>query len=97
MSLVKDMHNPAIDNLIQSCYVHKYDKLEWIPYSQITSIKPTQMDNVYYAIRKQTGDNDEVKETMIMLLLLGNDEICTPTLVSEFARIYTVKVDITVR
>src|SRR5205085_5327700 len=26
----------------------------------------------------------------IMLLLLGNDEICTPTLVSEFARIYSL-------
>src|SRR6185312_11411690 len=31
-----------------------------------------------------------VKETMIMLSLLGNDEICTPTLVSEFARIYSL-------
>src|SRR6185312_2067717 len=29
-------------------------------------------------------------ETMIMLSLLGNDEICTPTLVSEFARIYSL-------
>src|SRR6185312_15090625 len=31
-----------------------------------------------------------VKETMVMLLCLGNDEICTPTFVSEFARIYSL-------
>ena len=35
-------------------------------------------------------DNDKVDETTIMLLSLGSSEECTPTLVSEFARIYSL-------
>ena len=85
------VNNPAIDNLVQSCYyVYQYDKLEWIPWSEITDIESSQIDNVYYAIRKQTRNDGEVKKTMIMLRSLGNNEICTPTLVSEFARIYSL-------
>src|SRR6185369_1760728 len=45
-------------------------------------------DNFYYAIHKHTLYG-EVKKT-IMLSLLGNSEECTPTLVSEFARIYSL-------
>src|SRR6185437_5599562 len=44
-----DMHNPVIDNLIQSSLPNEYDKLEWIPCSQITGIKPTQISTVHYA------------------------------------------------
>ena len=78
MSLV-----PAIDNLVQSSLESKdkYLRLEWIPCSEFINIEPTQIDNVYYASR------NGVKT---MLLCLGNDEICTPTLLSEFARIYSL-------
>src|SRR6185437_11603116 len=90
MSLVLETCTP-IDNLIQSSLSpESKHKLEWIPCSQITNIKPTRIDNVYYAIRKQTEDNDQVKETTITLILLGSNEECTPTLVSEFARIYSL-------
>ena len=87
------VNNPAIDNLVQSSYVdkYKYYTLEWIPQSQITDIEPTQIDNVYYAIRKQIL-NGNFYETTIMLLLLGSSEECTPTLVSEFARIYSLPI-----
>ena len=83
MSLVPAVNNPAIDNLVQSSLESedKYLRLEWIPCSEFINIKPTQIDNVYYASR------NGVKR---MLLCLGNDEICTPTLVSEFARIYSL-------
>src|SRR6185503_9781503 len=87
MSLVLETYTP-IDNLIQSSLSpESKHKLEWIPCSQITNIKPTQIDNgnVYYAIRKQA-----VKETTIVLLCLGSSEECTPTLVSEFAKIYSL-------
>src|SRR6185312_3105768 len=82
----------TIDDLIQSSLESKdeYLRLEWIPCSEITNIEPTQIDNVNYAIHKRTLDEGGVEETMIMLSLLGNDEICTPTLVSEFARIYSL-------
>jgi len=87
MSLVpgiKDMHNPAIDNLVQASL-----RLEWISHEEITDIKPTQVDNVYNATRKYTLDDGEVKE-MITLLCLGNSGECTQILVSEFARIYSL-------
>ena len=90
MSLVLETCTP-IDNLVQSSLSpESKHKLEWIPCSQITNIEPTQMDNVYHAIRKRTGDNDQVRETTIMLLCLGSNDECTPTLVSEFARIYSL-------
>ena len=84
--------NPVIDNLVQSSLEseNKYLRLEWIPYEEITSIKPTHIDDVHYAIYKRTLDEGGVKETSIILLLLGNGEICTPTFVSEFARIYSL-------
>ena len=93
MSLTSEVvNNPAIDKFIQSS-LESEDKslrLEWISCSEFTDIEPTQIDNVYYAIRKQTRNDGEVEETTIMLLSLGNNEICTPTLVSEFARIYSL-------
>src|SRR6185369_15582521 len=73
-----------IDNLIQSSSESKY-KLEWIPYEEIRDIKPTQNDNVHCAIRKQTYGDDK-----LMLLLLGSSKECTPTLVSVFARKYSL-------
>ena len=78
------VNNPAIDSLIQSSLESEY--LEWISYEEITDIKPTPTDAIYYASRKQP--DGKVKETM--LLRLGNSEECTPTLVSEFARIYSL-------
>ena len=80
------VNNPAIDNLVQSSLEseNNYLKLEWIPHSQITDIESSQIDNVYYAIRKHAY------EEKIMLLCLGNSEECTTTLVSELARIYSL-------
>src|SRR6185312_3367077 len=83
MSLVKDIQNTVTDNLIAT------SSLQWIPYSQITDIKSSQIDNVCYGILKQTNDG-RVYEKKIMLLWLGHDEMCTPTFVSEFARIYSL-------
>ena len=85
--VVKDIHNPAIDNLIQFSLEseNKRLSLEWIPCSEITDIKSTPIDAVHYAIRKKTFN-----ETLITLISLGNSEECTPTLVSEFARIYSL-------
>ena len=80
MSLVDN--NPAIDGLIQASLESDNKNLKWIPHSQITDIEPTQINNVYCAIY---DDDDKV-----MLLLLGSSEECTPTLVSEFARIYSL-------
>src|SRR6185312_2333912 len=95
MSLASGVvNNPAIDNLVQSSLESEYEylilRLEWIPYEEITDIKPTQIDNVYNAIRKYTLGNGTGVESMIILLCLGNSEECTPTLVSEFARIYSL-------
>src|SRR6185503_9666528 len=90
MSLVLEACTP-IDNLIQSSLSpQSKHKLEWIPCSQITNIESTRIDNIYYAIRKQTEYYNRVEETTIMLLCLGNSKECTPTLVSEFARIYSL-------
>src|SRR6185312_16908843 len=83
--------DPAIDNLVQSSLESEHDlRLEWIPYSQITDVESSQIDNINCAIHKCTKDDGTVKERMILLLLLGNDEICTPTFVSEFARLYSL-------
>src|SRR6185312_7682604 len=81
------VNNPAIDNLVQSSLEdeNKYLRLEWIPYSQITDIEPTQTNNVRYAIHELKYRDDK-----IMLLLLGSSEECTPTFVTEFARIYSL-------
>ena len=83
MSLFKDVQQRAIDNLIQSSLESEY-KLAWIPCSQITSIEPTQIDNVYYAIHVYYGIVE------IMLLSIGSSEECTPTFVSEFAGIHSL-------
>ena len=75
MSLTSEIvNNAALKTLAQSC------GYAWIPYSQITGIEPTQIDNVYYAIH----------ERMITLTLLGSSEECTQISVNEFARIYSL-------
>src|SRR5438132_12478160 len=92
MSLASEtVNNSAIDNFIQPSLEseNKNFRLEWIPW-EFTDIKPTQIDNVYYDSHKVTLHNGEVKEITTMLLSLGNNEICTPTLVSELARIYSL-------
>src|SRR5437763_15291550 len=82
------VNNSAIDNLVQSSLESEYEylKLKWIPCDEISDVKSTQLNNIYYASRKQP--DGEVNETM--LLLLGSSEECTPTLVSEFARKYSL-------
>ena len=81
MSLVPDIQNPAIDNLIAA------SNKKGIPNSEITEIKSTQIYNVYSAIRKQTYDDDgATDEAMIVLVLLGNNEECT----TKLARIYSL-------
>ena len=70
------VNNSAIEDL----------RLKWIPCSDITDIDPTPTDAIYYASRKQP--DGKVKETM--LALLGSSEECTPTLVNEFARTYSL-------
>src|SRR6185312_16015992 len=80
MSLTLEVvNNPAIKNLIQSSLEseNKDLRLEWIPSSEITEIKSTQIDNVYYA--NHNGGLD------IILIFLGSDEECTP-----MARIYSL-------
>jgi len=81
MSLVPGVNNPAIDNLVQSSLESedKYSRIEWIPYEEITNIESTQIDNVHYTNNKRT-----------LLICLGNSGECTQTLVSEFARIYSL-------
>jgi len=92
MSLVLEACT-LIDNLIESS-LESEDKdlrLDWIPYEEIRDIKPTQVGNVHYAIYNCTPYGKvKVEETKIMLLSLGSDEECTPTLVSEFARKYSL-------
>src|SRR5439155_11363342 len=85
MSLASEVNNPAIDNLVESSLESKeeYLRLKWISCSDITDIEPTSTNAVYYASRKH-----ELKGTMH--LLLGSSEECTPALVSEFARIYSL-------
>ena len=85
MSLASEVNNPAIDNLVESSLESKNLglRLKWIPCSDITDIEPTPTNAIYYARRKH-----ELKGTMH--LLLGSSEECTPTLVSEFARIYSL-------
>src|SRR6185312_5074299 len=87
MSLASEfVDNPTINNLVETS-LESEDKdlrLKWIPYEEITDVEPTQIDNVYYA--NYYGDFDYY----IILIFLGSDEECTPTLVSEFARIYSL-------
>src|SRR5436190_8100310 len=90
MSLAKNIQNQAIDDLIRSSYANI---CKWIPFSEIADVKPSQIDNIHYATRKHKLDNGEVNESMIILSLLGSDEICTPTFASEFKRIYSLSRD----
>ena len=85
MSLASEVNNPAIDNLVESSLESKNERLrlKWISCSDITDIEPTPTNAIYYASRKH-----ELKGTMH--LLLGSSEECTPALVSEFARIYSL-------
>ena len=77
------VYNSAIDNLVQSSLESENEdlRLKWITYSDVTDVKPTQIDNIYYA---------SCYAYKVMLLLLGSSEECTPALVSEFARIYSL-------
>ena len=72
------VNNQALDDLIQSSSESEHE-LKWVPHEEIVDIEPTQIDSVYYY--------DIHKQTVIML---GNSEECTQTLVSEFARIYSL-------
>jgi len=93
MSLTSEVdNNPAIDGLVQAS---ESKSLKWIPCSKITEIEPTQISNVYCATYNDNDDDDDYYhyyacDNEIILLLLGSNEECTPTLVSEFARIYSL-------
>src|SRR6185369_2724654 len=65
---------------------------KWIPCSKITDIEPTQINNVYCTTHNDVDDYYYYYggDNKIILLLLGSSEECTPTLVSEFARIYSL-------
>ena len=70
--------------IIDSLLISEDYNVKWIPSSEFTSIESSQNaadETISYA---QHGDDKR------MLLLLGNDDKCTPTLVSEFARIYSL-------
>ena len=94
MSLTSGVdNNPAIDGLVQASLESDNKNLKWIPCSQITDIEPTQINNgIYCTTYNDDGDYYYYDyygcHNEIILLLLGNNEECTPTLVSEFARIY---------
>src|SRR6185369_15292219 len=75
----------TIDDLMQSS-PESNRQLEWIPSYQITKIESTPTNAIYYAGRKQFYYD----EMPITLVFLGSSEDCTPTLVSEFARIYSL-------
>ena len=76
------VNNLAIDDLIQSS--SSDHKLRWIPASQITDIKFSQIDTIHYATYKKFIYIE------FILLLVGSDETCTPTFVSGFARTYSL-------
>src|SRR5438132_859384 len=76
MSSVLGAH-ATIDSLIQSSLESKH-KFEWVSNSDITDIKPSQIDNVHYAARN---------DYKIIMVFFGSSEECTPALVSELARI----------
>src|SRR6185312_15704755 len=86
MSLASGVvNNPAIDNLVQSFLKSgRNPVLKWVLYEKVTNIEPTQTDNVYYAT-VDVGNK--------ILLCLGSSEECTPVLVTEFARIYSLPTD----
>src|SRR5581483_1643872 len=89
MSFVNDMHNSAIDNLVQSSLESEHDlRLKWIPCSEITdlALESTPTDAIYYASHKGTYRYG----LPLTLVFLGNSEECTPTLVSEFTKIYSL-------
>jgi len=81
MSLASKVNNPVIENLVESSLEseNKGLRLGWTPYEEITNIKPTLTDAVYYASHKHK-----------VIVLLGSSKECTPALVSEFARIYSL-------
>src|SRR5207253_11153700 len=84
-SLVEEIHSPAIDNLIAAS---NYE-LNWVPQSEITYMKSSPMNAIHYAVRKHYRYVRFYKPRII-LLFLGSCKECTPTLVSKFARIYSL-------
>jgi len=71
-------------NLIQSSAPNEYrQELEWFPCSKITGIMPSEIYNTYYTVKNNDNTN-------LILVFLGNNKEYTPTLVSEFARIYSL-------
>jgi len=85
------VNNSAIDNLLQSSLEseNEYFRRKWIPCEEISDVKSTQLNNVYYASCKETLYG-QVEKPIMLLCLGNNEEECTPTLVSEFARIYSL-------
>src|SRR5437870_13530311 len=83
MSLAPEINNPALNNLIQSSLESEHDlRLEWFLYTDIVKIDSTQFDNVYGAF--------SFNNVIVVVLVLVSSGECTPTLVSEFARLYSL-------
>jgi len=51
---VTEVSYPAIDNLVESSLESESEdlRLKWIPYKEITNIKLTTTDAIYYATHK---------------------------------------------
>src|SRR6185312_5307712 len=77
------VNNPAIDSLIQSSLESENEdlRLRWIVCSDIMDVTSSEVDAVYHAI---------LESMQIILILLGSNETCTTTFVSEFASIYSL-------
>jgi len=72
----------AIYDLIQSSSESAHE-LGWDDWEQITNLEESsQDDNIYYGC--------SMYDSPTWRIMLGNDEICTPAFVSEFARIYSL-------
>jgi hypothetical protein len=82
---VEDTGCQVIDNLIQdSSNNDKYHKLEWIPNSKVSKIESIQ------TFKNQKFSYAVHKKRWVILLLLGNNDKCTPAFVNEFARIHSL-------
>jgi hypothetical protein len=77
------MDSQAIDDLIQHTKDDKHKRLEWIPNSKFSNIQSIQ------TLAGQKFSYAKYEELSVILLLLENNK-CTPTFVKEFARIYSL-------